>query len=167
MSEDLLAERVEQLLTPTIESMGFEVVRVMLSGGNNAVLQVMAEPADGGEMTVDHCADISRAVSAVLDVEDPIPGAYSLEVSSPGLDRPLVRLRDFDRFAGFDAKIEMKSLIDGRRKFRGRVEGTDGSDVLIEMDGEQIRLEHAAIAKAKLIITDEMLAKLEEDKAHE
>ncbi|MBO6947684.1 MAG: ribosome maturation factor RimP [Rhodospirillales bacterium] len=147
--------------------MGFDVVRVTLSGGNNAVLQVMAEPADGREMTVDHCADISRAVSAVLDVEDPIPGAYSLEVSSPGLDRPLVRLRDYDRFAGFDAKIEMKSLIDGRRKFRGRVDGTDGADVLIEMDGEQIRLEHAAIAKAKLIITDEMLAKLEEDKAHE
>ncbi len=167
MSADLLAERMEQILTPTIESMGFDVVRVMLSGGNNAVLQIMAEPADGSEMTVDHCADISRAVSAVLDVEDPIPGAYSLEVSSPGLDRPLVRLRDYDRFAGFDAKIEMKSLIDGRRKFRGRVDGTDGSDVLIEMDGEQIRLEHAAIAKAKLIITDEMLAKLEEDKAHE
>lgn len=167
MSADLLAERVEQILTPTIESMGFDVVRVMLSGGNNAVLQIMAEPADGSEMTVDHCADISRAVSAVLDVEDPIPGAYSLEVSSPGLDRPLVRLRDYDRFAGFDAKIEMKSLIDGRRKFRGRVDGTDGSDVLIEMDGEQIRLEHADIAKAKLIITDEMLAKLEEDKAHE
>lgn len=167
MSADLLAERVEQILTPTIESMGFDVVRVMLSGGNNAVLQIMAEPADGSEMTVDHCADISRAVSAVLDVEDPIPGAYSLEVSSPGLDRPLVRLRDYDRFAGFDAKIEMKSLIDGRRKFRGRVDGTDGPDVLIEMDGEQIRLEHAAIAKAKLIITDEMLAKLEEDKAHE
>lgn len=167
MSEDLLAERVEQLLTPTIESMGFDVVRVSLSGGNNAVLQVMAEPSDGSEMTVDHCADISRAVSAVLDVEDPIPGAYSLEVSSPGLDRPLVRLGDYDRFAGFDAKIEMKSLIDGRRKFRGRVTGTDGNDILIDMDGTQVRLEHAAIAKAKLIITDEMLAKLEEEKAHE
>jgi len=167
VSEDLLAERVEQLLTPTIEGMGFDVVRVSLSGGNNAVLQVMAEPKDGREMTVEHCADISRAVSAVLDVEDPIQSAYSLEVSSPGLDRPLVRLRDYDRFAGFDAKIEMKSLIDGRRKFRGRVDGTDGTDVLINMDGAQVRLEHAAIAKAKLIITDEMLAKLEEEKAHE
>jgi len=167
VSEDLLAERVEQLVTPTIEGMGFNVVRVSLSGGNNAVLQIMAEPSDGREMTVDHCASISRAVSAVLDVEDPIQSAYSLEVSSPGLDRPLVRLGDYDRFAGFDAKIEMKSLIDGRRKFRGRVEGTDGADVLIDMDGEQVRLEHAAIAKAKLIITDEMLAKLEEEKAHE
>ncbi|WNK00155.1 ribosome maturation factor RimP [Thalassospiraceae bacterium LMO-JJ14] len=167
MSEELLAARVEQLLTPTIEAMGFNVVRVSLSGGNNAVLQIMAEPLDGREMTVDHCADISRAVSAVLDVEDPIQSAYSLEVSSPGLDRPLVRLGDYDRFAGFDAKIEMKSLIDGRRKFRGRVDGTDGADVLIDIDGEQVRLEHAAIAKAKLIITDEMLAKLEEEKAHE
>lgn len=167
MSADLLAERVEQLVTPTIEAMGFEVVRVSISGGRDATLQIMAEPLGGGEMTVDHCADISRAVSAVLDVEDPIPGTYSLEVSSPGLDRPLVRLGDFDRFAGFDAKIEMKSLIDGRRKFKGRVEGTEGSDVLIEMDGEQIRLEHAAIAKAKLVITDEMLAKLEEERTHE
>ena len=166
-SEDLLAARVEQLLTPIIEDMGFNVVRVSLSGGNDAVLQIMAEPSDGSEMIVDHCANISRAVSAVLDVEDPITGAYSLEVSSPGLDRPLVRLDDYQRFAGFDAKIEMKSLIDGRRKFRGRVGGTDGNDVLIEIDGEQLRLEHAAIAKAKLIITDEMLAKLEEEKAHE
>ena len=104
MSEELLAERVEQLLTPTIEAMGFNVVRVSLGGGNNAVLQIMAEPSDGREMTVDHCADISRAVSAVLDVEDPIQSAYSLEVSSPGLDRPLVRLGDYDRFAGFDAR---------------------------------------------------------------
>ncbi len=167
VSADLLAERVEQLLTPTIEAMGFEVVRVSISGDRNATLQIMAEPVDGSEMTVDHCADISRAVSAVLDVEDPIPGTYSLEVSSPGLDRPLVRLGDFDRFAGFDAKIEMKSLIDGRRKFKGRVGGTEGSDVLIEMDGEQIRLEHAAIAKAKLVITDEMLAKLKEERTHE
>ncbi|MGJ3260382.1 MAG: ribosome maturation factor RimP [Rhodospirillales bacterium] len=167
MSADLLAERVEQLVTPTIEAMGFEVVRVSISGGRNTTLQIMAEPLGGGEMTVDHCAGISRAVSAVLDVEDPIPGTYSLEVSSPGLDRPLVRLGDFDRFAGFDAKIEMKSLIDGRRKFKGRVGGTEGSDVLIEMDGEQIRLEHAAIAKAKLVITDEMLAKLEEERTHE
>ncbi len=167
MSADLLAERVEQLVTPTIEAMGFDVVRVSISGGRNATLQIMAEPSAGGEMTVDHCADISRAVSAVLDVEDPIPGAYSLEVSSPGLDRPLVRLGDFERFAGFDAKIEMKSLIDGRRKFKGRVGGTEGSDVLIEMDGEQIRLEHAAIAKAKLVITDELLAKLEEERTHE
>lgn len=167
MSEELLAERVEQLLTPTIEDMGFRVVRVSLSGGNNAVLQIMAEPADGSEMIVEHCAKISRAASAVLDVEDPIPGAYALEVSSPGLDRPLVRLADYERYAGFDAKIEMKSLIDGRRKFRGRVSGTDGNDVLIDIDGEQVRLEHAAIAKAKLIITDEMLAKLEEEKAHE
>ncbi len=167
MSADLLSERVEQILTPTIEDMGFDVVRVSISGGTNATLQIMAEPADGSEMTVDHCADISRAVSAVLDVEDPIQGAYSLEVSSPGLDRPLVRLRDYDRFAGYEAKIELTSLIDGRRKFRGRVDGTDGTDILIEMDGEQFRLDHAAIAKAKLIITDEMLAKLEEEKAHE
>jgi ribosome maturation factor RimP len=167
VSADSLAEQVEILLTPTIEAMGFSLVRAALSGGQNPVLQIMAEPMDGRVMTVDHCADISRAVSAVLDVEDPIQSAYTLEVSSPGLDRPLVRLGDYDRFAGFEAKIEMKTLINGRKKFKGRVQGTDGTYVMLDADGEIVQLEHAAIAKAKLIVTDEMLAKLEEEKAHE
>jgi len=167
VSADLLARRVEELLTPTIEAMGFTLVRVMLSGGQNPILQIMAEPSDGREMTVEHCADISRAVSAVLDVEDPIQSAYSLEVSSPGLDRPLVRLADYDRFAGFEAKVELKVLTDGRRKFKGRVQGTDGNFVKLDVDGDVVQFEHAAIAKAKLLITDEMLAKLEEQKTHE
>ncbi len=167
MSADLLAQRVEDLLTPTIEAMGFTLVRVMLSGGQNPVLQIMAEPVDGRDMTVDHCADISRAVSAILDVEDPISSAFTLEVSSPGLDRPLVRLADYERFAGFEAKIELKVLTDGRRKFKGRVKGTNENMVMLDVDGNLVQVEHAAIAKAKLMITDEMLAKLEEQKAHE
>ena len=167
MTADSLAEQVEILLTPTIEAMGFTLVRAALSGDQNPVLQIMAEPMDGRVMTVDHCADISRAVSAVLDVEDPIQAAYTLEVSSPGLDRPLVRLGDYDRFAGFEAKVEMKTLINGRKKFKGRVQGTEGTFVLLDVDGEVVQLEQAAIAKAKLIVTDEMLAKLEEEKTHE
>lgn len=165
MTGDVLTERVETLISPTIEGMGFEVVRVSVSGGQKPVLQIMAEPVDGREMTVDHCADISRAVSAVLDVEDPIPEAFTLEVSSPGLDRPLVKLGDYERFAGFDAKVELKKLRDGRRKFRGRVIGTDENVVMIDVDGETIKIAFDEIAKAKLIITDEMLAKLEEENA--
>jgi len=160
-----LAARVERLVTPTIEGMGFEVVRVLLSGGRNLRLQIMAEPADGRDMNVDDCADISRAVSAVLDVEDPITDAYTLEVSSPGLDRPLVRLGDFERFAGFDAKLEMEAPVDGRKRFSGRLLGIDGNLVVVDVEGERVTLDHAGIAKAKLIVTDEMLAKLEEEKA--
>lgn len=162
MAGNDLAARVEEIVTPTIEGMGFDVVRVHLSGGENATLQIMAEPADGRTMTVDHCADISRAVSAVLDVEDPIPGAYSLEISSPGLDRPLVKLRDFERFAGFEVKLETTEVVDGRRRFKGRLGGTEGNLVVIDVDGERLTLAHEDIAKAKLIVTDEMLAKLGE-----
>ena len=116
-------------------------------------------------MVVDDCADISRAVSAIMDVEDPIPDAYTLEVSSPGLDRPLVRLRDFERFAGFEAKIELFKLTDGRRRFKSRIVGVEENVVVVDVEGEQIRLDHSDIAKAKLIVTDEMLAKLEDVKA--
>jgi len=165
VSEDILASRVEKLIAPTVSDMGYDLVRVSLGIGDNAVLQIMAEPADGREMNVDDCADISRAVSAVLDVEDPIKSAYTLEVSSPGLDRPLVRLTDYDRFTGFEAKIQLKNLMNGRKKFKGRVDGVDGNNVLIDISGEQMKFDHGDIAKAKLIVTDEMLAKLEEEKA--
>lgn len=160
-----LAQRVQEIITPTVEALGYDIVRVLLLGGGDPRLQIMAEPMDGREMNVDDCADISRAVSAVLDVEDPISDAYTLEVSSPGLDRPLVRLKDFDRFAGFEAKLETKTVIDGRRRFRGRVTGTDGNDVVIDVDGERVQLHIDDIAKAKLIVTDEMIAQLGKEKA--
>lgn len=161
-----MAARVEELISPAVSDLGFEIVRVLLSGGEHRrILQIMAEPADGRPMTVEHCADISRAVSAILDVEDPVPGAYELEVSSPGLDRPLVKLADFARFAGFEAKIETAVVIDGRKRFKGRVTGTEGNEILVVVDGESVRIDHGDIAKAKLIVTDEMLAKLEEEQA--
>ena len=165
MTGNDLAARVEQLVTPTIEAMGFDIVRVLVTTGQHATLQIMAEPSDGRLMVVDDCADISRAVSAIMDVEDPIPDAYTLEVSSPGLDRPLVRLRDFERFAGFEAKIELFKLTDGRRRFKSRIVGVEENVVVVDVEGEQIRLDHSDIAKAKLIVTDEMLAKLEDVKA--
>ncbi len=152
-----LAQRVEQLISPTIEGMGFDVVRVQVSGDQRRTLQIMAEPTAEREMTVDDCADISRAVSAVLDVEDPISNAYTLEVSSPGLDRPLTRLRDYERFSGFEAKLETRELVDGRRKFRGRIGGIEGEDVFLDVDGGYWRIAFADIAKGKLVVTDDML----------
>ena len=152
-----LAHRVGRLVAPTIEGLGFDIVRVQVSGGARPTLQIMAEPTDEREMTIDDCADISRAVSAVLDVEDPINDRYTLEVSTPGLDRPLVRLRDYERFAGFEAKVETKELVDGKRKFRGRLGGIEGEDVFLDVDGGYWRIAFTDIAKGKLVVTDDML----------
>ncbi len=151
--------RIEELLTPTLEAMGFNVVRVRFFGGEKPTLQVMAEPLDGAEMTVEHCADISRAASAILDVEDPIPGAYDLEVSSPGMDRPLVKLRDFEAYAGHVAKIELKKLRDGRKRHRGRLLGVEDGMVRLDREnGELATLPFDEIADAKLVVTDELIA---------
>ncbi len=114
-----------EIITPVIEDMGFELVRVRLMAGKTQTLQIMAERPEGG-IEVDECAAISTAVSAVLDVEDPIEDAYTLEVSSPGIDRPLTRLKDFDVWEGYEAKLETDELIDGRRRFKGELAGHRG-----------------------------------------
>jgi ribosome maturation factor RimP len=154
-------DRVEQLVAPTVEGMGFSIVRVLLSGGDRLRLQVMVERQDEQAMTVDDCADLSRAISAVLDVEDPIVEAYTLEVSSPGIDRPLVRRRDFERFAGFEVRIETIQTVDGRRRFHGRLVGVDGDVVRISVEGEAVELPLAGITKAKLVMTEDLLGKSE------
>jgi len=153
-----LAGRVEALIGPIVEAMGFSLVRVQILGRSRPRLQVMAERTDGESMLVEDCAAISRAVSAVLDVEDPIAGAYTLEVSSPGIDRPLVRLADFDRFAGFEAKVEMDLAVDGRRRFQGRLLGTEGDAVRLRMEDSEVVLPYADIRRAKLVLTEELLA---------
>ena len=158
MSEATLGARIEALIQPTLHDLGFVVVRIGVSGGQRPRLQVMAEPVDGRAMTVDDCAEISRAVSAVLDVEDPIHGAYTLEVSSPGIDRPLVRLDDFRRFAGHDARVEMVRPIDGRRRFTGRLLGVDEDNVSIEVAGTPLSLPFVDVQRAKLLLTDRLLA---------
>ena len=146
------------MVEPALADMGFELVRVQMFGAKRPTLQIMAERADGSPMTVDHCADISHAVSAVLEVEDPIRDAYTLEVSSPGIDRPLVRPQDFERHTGYEAKIEMHRLIDGRRRFQGRILGcADGVVHLDAKDGE-IELPVDDVQHAKLVLTDELLA---------
>lgn len=154
-----LEKRIADIIRPAIEEMGFDLVRVLVSGQQRPRLQIMAEPLDGSGMTVDHCADISRVVSALLDVDDPIDAAYTLEVSSPGIDRPLVRLNDFERFAGFEARVEMTAPVDGRRRFSGRLRGVKENHVVIEVDqGQVYSLPFEAIAKSKLLLTDDLIA---------
>lgn len=153
-----LAAVVEALVRPSLADMGFEIVRILLmSGGQRQKLQIMAERADGS-LSIDDCADISRTVSALLEVEDPIAGAYDLEVSSPGIDRPLTRLKDFARHSGFEARVELRLGQDGQRRFRGRLQGLDGDTILLrDGEGRDWRLPFADLARAKLILTDDLL----------
>ena len=149
---------IAQIIEPSLDAMGYQLVRVMVMGARRATLQVMAERRDGEPMTVDDCADISRAISALLDVADPIADTYTLEVSSPGLDRPLVRAEDYDRFAGFEAKIELAEALDGRRRFQGRLLGRSDDRVRIATGTGEVLLPLVGITKAKLVITDDLLA---------
>ena len=157
-------ERLADLLRPSIEGMGYRLVRVRLMSGGAKTLQIMAERPDGA-MEVEDCAELSRTVSAVLDVEDPISDAYNLEVSSPGIDRPLTALGDFKRYTGYEAKLETRDLIDGRKRFRGALQGADeaAETVAIEVqvaDGgrETVSLPFDALADAKLVLTDALIA---------
>jgi ribosome maturation factor RimP len=158
---DLIAKaaidrRIAEIITPVIEDMGFEVVRIRLMSGKESILQIMVQKPDG-TIEVDECGQVSTAVSALLDVEDPILDAYTLEVSSPGIDRPLTRLKDFDQWKGFDAKIETDELIDGRRRFKGPLAGIDGDEVLIEIEEGTIGLKFSWLTDAKLVLTDELI----------
>ncbi len=158
------AQRIERLIEPALLAMGYELVRVAMQGGESRpTLQIMAERKDGVAMSVDDCADISRTISALLDVEDPITSAYTLEVSSPGIDRPLVKRADFERFAGFEARIETVQPVAGRKRFRGRLMGVAGEDVRLREPDKAAGAEDetlvplAAIARAKLVLTDELI----------
>ncbi|MBO6601667.1 MULTISPECIES: ribosome maturation factor RimP [Paracoccaceae] len=151
--------RMAEILTPVIEDMGFEVVRIRLMGGKTNTLQIMAERPEGG-IEVDECAQISTAVSATLDVEDPLEDAYTLEVSSPGIDRPLTRLKDFETFEGYEVKLETTQLIDGRRRFKGVLAGVEGDEVLINVDEGTIGLHFDWLSDAKLVLTDELITEM-------
>jgi ribosome maturation factor RimP len=152
--------RIAEIIGPVIEDLGFELVRVRLMSGMESTLQIMAQRPDG-TIEVDDCATISTAVSAVLDVEDPIVDAYTLEVSSPGIDRPLTRLKDFEQWAGYVAKIETIDLIDGRRRFKGTLAGIEDDEVLITLDDTEgeptIGLKFEWLSDAKLVLTDELI----------
>jgi len=149
--------RIAQAIEPSLEAMGYRLVRVVITSGRRPTLQVMAERGDDQPMTVEDCAQISHSVSAMLDVADPIAGAYMLEISSPGIDRPLVRAEDYDRFSGFEARIELARPIEGRKRFRGRLLGTSAENVRLATDMGELRLPLADVARAKLVLTDDLL----------
>lgn len=165
---DLIAKtaidrRLADIITPVIEGLGFELVRIRLMGGKTRILQIMVDRPDGG-IEVDECAQVSTAVSAVMDVEDPIEDNYILEVSSPGIDRPLTRLKDFDMWIEYEARLETTEMIDGRRRFKGVLQGTEGDEVLIEIEegGEPVTigLKFDWLSDAKLLLTDELIAEV-------
>jgi ribosome maturation factor RimP len=148
-----------ELLDPVAEAAGYDVVRLrLMGGGRTRHLQILAENA-AGEMNVEDCARLSRAIVDVLEAAAPIQGDYALEVSSPGIDRPLTRLKDFTTFAGLEAKIELDRLAEGRKRFKGALAGTEGDDVLINLEGEDgtAKVPFAWISDAKLVLTDQLL----------
>ena len=162
INEPGLPARVATIAEPVIESLGYRLVRVKISASDGCTVQIMAEQPDGS-MTVEGCETISRALSPVLDAADPIEKAYRLEISSPGIDRPLVRKSDFDRFAGHLVKIEMEIPVDGRKRFRGHLAGTEGNAARITRDdaaeGEDadVLLPIEEMSDAKLVLTDELV----------
>jgi len=159
---------LEEILTPVIDNLGFELVRIMTIGVKSPTLQIMIERKDRENLVVDDCALVSRAISELLDEVDPIEGEYSLEVSSPGLDRPLTKLENFERFVGYEAKVETKAEVEGRKRFKGRiVKVDDQQQIIFEMEGREYIIPYDAVSKAKLVLNDELLAEAVADQEGE
>jgi ribosome maturation factor RimP len=153
-----LEARVAASIAPAIEHMGYELIRVLILGRERPTVQIMADRADGSQISVEDCERISHAVSAVLDVEDPLPGAWTLEVSSAGIDRPLTRVKDWNRFAGHQARVELLAPIDGRRRFTGIVLGADDATARLRLEtGDDVTLPLRDIRRAKLVLTDALI----------
>ena len=150
-------QRLASIVLPTIEGMGYELVRLRYMGGRRPLLQIMADTPSNA-IEVEDCAKISKAVSAILDVEDPIEGEYSLEVSSPGIDRPLTRLKDFETWEGYEVKLQTAELIDGRKNFRGILQGVQDGEILIEISEGTIGLQFDWLTEAKLVLTEALIA---------
>jgi ribosome maturation factor RimP len=163
ITEQGIEARIARIVEPVAASLGFRLVRVKLSSMNGSTLQIMAERPDG-TMTVGDCEALSRDVSPALDVEDPLDAAYNLEISSPGIDRPLVRRSDFEKWAGHEAKVELAMPKDGRKRFKGRLSGVDGDELKLELEKkskiegpEVVTLPLADIGEAKLVMTDALI----------
>jgi ribosome maturation factor RimP len=160
ISETGVAAEVAALIEPALNDMGFRLVRVTVSGRDGTTVQIMAERPDG-TITVEDCVDISRNLSPLMDVHDPISGHYALEISSPGIDRPLARASDFEAWAGHEARIETKELVTGRKRFRGIIQGLAGNEVRLEVapdqGGPEVVLAIGNIAEARLVLTDELI----------
>ena len=156
-AEDL---KLLELIDPVAEAAGYAVVRLRLMGGSETRrLQIMAERPSDGDMNVEDCARLSRALSAVLDPADPISGEYTLEVSSPGVDRPLTRLADFATYEGYEVRLELDRLAEGRKRFRGQLAGVEGDQVGVDLEGEEATamVPFAWILEAKLVLTDQLM----------
>ena len=167
-----------ELLDPVAESAGYAIVRLRLMGGEHARrLQIMAERPADGDMNVEDCARLSRAISEIMDAADPITGEYTLEVSSPGVDRPLTRLADFATYQGYEARIELDRLAEGRKRFKGVLAGVDDGQVAVDLEGEDetALIPFAWILEAKLVLTDQLMkrgaevraARLQSDPQHQ
>ncbi len=151
-------ESVITLIEPTASGLGYRIVRVRVSGNRRKRLQIMAERVSDGEMGIDDCSRLSRALSPVFDLEDPIPGGeYDLEISSPGIDRPLMRIEDFERFAGHEAKIETAAMVDGRRRWKGVIKSVQGDDITFTGDHGEATLKFSALSDARLVLTDKLI----------
>jgi ribosome maturation factor RimP len=155
-----LESRIGELITESVASLGFEIVRIKLMDGRRKTLQIMIDHLDGSEITAANCARVSRQVSAILDVEDPISGEYDLELSSPGIDRPLVRQKDFERYRGHEAKISLLAAQSGRKHFKGTLAGITEAGVQLKLDDAElpVTLNFTDISAAKLLLTDALIA---------
>lgn len=149
---------LHNMIEPIVKKLGFELVRILTIGNVNPTLQIMIERIDRKDIVVDDCATVSRAISAALDEKDPISGKYTLEVSSPGLDRPLTSLENFERFSNFEAKIETDTPIENRKRFKGRILRVENENIIFYMDDKEWVIPYSAVSKAKLLLTDELIA---------
>ncbi len=162
MTETGLAARIAAIAGPVLSGLGFRLVRVRVSGRDGMTVQIMAERPDG-TFSIEDCEAASRTLSPSLDVEDPIPGGYRLELSSPGIDRPLVRISDFERAKGHEAKIEMTVPVEGRKRFRGEIKDVEGTEALLHVSDKEgeartVRLPVGDMAEARLVLTDALIA---------
>lgn len=154
MKNTPLEHRLIRIVEPVIKDMGFNLVMLEFKSG---ILQILAEDPKTGNLSLDDCTAINKMLSPVLEVEDPIPGAYTLEISSPGIDRPLMKAEDFAKYAGYDAKVELDEAFDGQRRFRGKIIGVKDEFVTLLVDKVEHRLEIAAMKKARLVLTDDLI----------
>jgi ribosome maturation factor RimP len=154
MSEKL---KIEELIGPTINSLGYDLVRVQILDEGTKTLQIMVDRLDEANLTIDDCSIISKEISVIIDINDPIGENYLLEVSSPGIDRPLLRFKDFEKYAGFHARVDMNIALEGRKKFKGKLTGIEGDNIRIKVKEETYLLPFSKIEKAKLTLTQELL----------
>ena len=159
IAKSYMDKKLAELLNPILEDLGFEMVRVRLSTSAPSTLQIMADGRDS-PIGVDQLAEINTSISTILDIEDPIAENYTLEISSPGIDRPLTRKKDFDSYQGFEAKLETTELIDGRRRFKGVLAGTDDDEVLINLEEGTVGLKFSWLSEARLVLSDDLIKQM-------